>query len=229
MLIPTPLMVQTSAEPPPSERKDAPGDPGKRKHDEIDTIATRPIETPAHRKGAPPSPPAPSRGWVIPALGAACVVLGVLLWQARGSGGGGAIDKTTPPASSTATAAAPSVSPSATAISAGAASPPPSVSSAPTVAAAASGAPATTASAVERAGKATVTLLGDPGTRVSIDGASRGACPAKVALEPGQHEARFTFDPTGESRGERFSVKPGEKITVRADFTGAAPTVRIDR
>ena len=33
----------------------------------------------------------------------------------------------------------------------------------------------------------------------------------------------------GESRGERISVKAGEKITVRAEFTGATPTVRIQR
>ena len=72
-------------------------------------------------------------------------------------------------------------------------------------------------------------FLGDPGTRVSIDGASRGACPVRVNLEPGQHDVRFQFDPTGESRGERFSVKAGERVTVRAEFTGATPTVRIQR
>jgi hypothetical protein len=76
-------------------------------------------------------------------------------------------------------------------------------------------------------GRAVVSFLGDPGTKVSIDGASRGACPVRLALEPGQHEVRFVFDATGESRGERFSVKAGERVTVRAEFTGATPTVRI--
>jgi hypothetical protein len=88
---------------------------------------------------------------------------------------------------------------------------------------------AASASAAEKAGRALVFFTGDPGTRVSIDGASRGACPVRVSLEPGQHDVRFQFDPTGESRGERFSVKPNEKVTVRADFTGATPTVRIQR
>ena len=37
------------------------------------------------------------------------------------------------------------------------------------------------------------------------------------------------FDATGESRGERFNVKAGEKVTVRAEFTGATPTVQIHR
>jgi hypothetical protein len=40
---------------------------------------------------------------------------------------------------------------------------------------------------------------------------------------------RFLVEPTGESRGERFSVKADEKVTVRAEFTGATPTVRIQR
>ena len=60
-----------------------------------------------------------------------------------------------------------------------------------------------------------------------LDGVSRGACPVRLNLEPGQHEVRFVFEPTGESRGERFSVKANERVTVRAEFTGASPTVRI--
>jgi hypothetical protein len=74
-----------------------------------------------------------------------------------------------------------------------------------------------------------VTFLGDPGTKVSVDGVSRGACPVRLAMDQGQHEVRFVFEPTGESRGERFGVKAGERVTVRADFTGATPTVRIQR
>jgi hypothetical protein len=90
-------------------------------------------------------------------------------------------------------------------------------------------APQPSASAAEKAGRALVSFLGEPGTRVSIDGASRGPCPVRVSLDPGQHDVRFQFDPTGESRGERFSVKANEKVTVRAEFTGATPTVRIQR
>ena len=89
--------------------------------------------------------------------------------------------------------------------------------------------PPSSAAAIEKAGRALVSFLGDPGTRVSVDGTSRGSTPVRVSLEPGQHDVRFQFDPTGESRGERFSVKANEKVTVRAEFTGAAPTVRIQR
>ncbi|MCA9587651.1 MAG: hypothetical protein KC657_20130, partial [Myxococcales bacterium] len=75
----------------------------------------------------------------------------------------------------------------------------------------------------------TVALFGDPGTRVTVDGVGRGACPVRLSLDPGQHEARFTFDATGETRGERFTLRAGESVTVRASFTGATPTVRIQR
>jgi hypothetical protein len=48
-------------------------------------------------------------------------------------------------------------------------------------------------------------------------------------LAEGLHDVRFTFEPTGESRGERVTVKSGEQLTVRAEFTGASPTVKIQR
>jgi hypothetical protein len=74
-----------------------------------------------------------------------------------------------------------------------------------------------------------VSFFGDPGTRVSVDGVARGPCPVRVTLEPGQHEAFFTFAPTGESRGQPFMVKAGERVTVRADFAAATPVIRIHR
>ncbi len=81
-----------------------------------------------------------------------------------------------------------------------------------------------------RAAPARVALLGDEGTRVAVDGVARGACPVRdIPLEPGAHDVRFTFAPTGESRGERITVASGERITLRADFAGATPTVRVER
>jgi serine/threonine-protein kinase len=77
--------------------------------------------------------------------------------------------------------------------------------------------------------RAAVSLVGDPGTRVWVDGVARGSCPARVNLDPGSHEVRFTFDPTGESRVERLSVKSGDHVIVRAEFTGASPTVKVQR
>jgi serine/threonine-protein kinase len=102
----------------------------------------------------------------------------------------------------------------------------PSASAVMTAARPRTSAPLSAASA-PAAFKATVTLIGEPGTRVSLDGSPRGACPVRTPLSEGPHDVRFTFDPTGESRGERFSVKAGEEVTVRAEFTRATPTVTV--
>lgn len=77
--------------------------------------------------------------------------------------------------------------------------------------------------------KATLLLLGDFGTKVTVDGISRGRTPTRVAVDPGPHDVRFVFEPTGESRGERLTTRSGEQVTLRAEFTGASPTVRIQR
>ncbi|MBL9113355.1 MAG: PEGA domain-containing protein, partial [Myxococcales bacterium] len=77
--------------------------------------------------------------------------------------------------------------------------------------------------------KSQLVLLGDIGTRVTVDGIGRGKTPTRVALDPGPHDVRFSFDPTGESRGERIVTKAGEQVTLRAEFLGASPTVRIQR
>jgi hypothetical protein len=69
-------------------------------------------------------------------------------------------------------------------------------------------------------------LVGN-GTIVSVDGVSRGACPARVALDPGPHSILFSFPATGESRGESLTLRAGDRMTLRADFTGAAPTISV--
>jgi serine/threonine-protein kinase len=77
---------------------------------------------------------------------------------------------------------------------------------------------------------ARLSLLADPGTRVSIDGISRGHCPVRdLTLDPGPHDVRFTFEPTGESSGERLTLRASERVTLRADFSSATPTLRLER
>jgi hypothetical protein len=79
-------------------------------------------------------------------------------------------------------------------------------------------------------GKAHIALFGDPGTLVAIDGTPRGPVPVRdLALEAGPHDVLFTFEPTGERRGDRITLQPGEKVRLRADFAGAVPTIRIER
>jgi hypothetical protein len=106
-------------------------------------------------------------------------------------------------------------------------SPPPPASVASSIAPAPSLVPSNTAVIV--AARANLSFLGEPGTRVTVDGIARGACPVRLALEAGRHDVRFTFDPTGESRGEPVTVKSGESVTVRAEFTGATPMIRVQR
>ena len=221
----------------------------------VDTLATRPLETAVRdERDARPEPKAPrSRVATLVALAALLAVGGGVLWRTRASN---ARTENGPAstASSTATTSTGNVTPTA-ATSTGAIAPgtnatgtsaTPSTSGTPAgggsaglaghatsppdrTSTAASSPSASSASGSEKAGRSMVAFLGDPGTRVSIDGTMRGPCPVRVSLDSGQHDVRFTFDPTGESRGERISVKPGEKITVRAEFTGATPTVRIQR
>jgi hypothetical protein len=50
-----------------------------------------------------------------------------------------------------------------------------------------------------------------------------------LALEPGAHDVLFTFEATGERRGDRVTLQPGERLRLRADFTGAVPTIRMER
>ncbi len=93
----------------------------------------------------------------------------------------------------------------------------------------ASPATAKPATAAERTVRANVSFLGDPGTRVYVDGASRGLAPVRVSLEQGAHIVRFQFDTTLESRSEHFTVIADETLTVRAEFTGASPLIRVER
>ncbi|MGA7123178.1 MAG: hypothetical protein WBY94_23965, partial [Polyangiaceae bacterium] len=70
-------------------------------------------------------------------------------------------------------------------------------------------------------------LLGD-GTFVTVDGSPRGSAPARVAVEPGTHAIVFVFPATGESKGASVTLRSGERATMRADFTGAKPTIRVE-
>lgn len=70
-------------------------------------------------------------------------------------------------------------------------------------------------------------LFGD-GTRVRVDGVVRGSCPTRISVGPGVHTVEFSFPATGESEVETLSLQAGEKATLRADFTGARPTIRIE-
>lgn len=235
MSIPTPLMVETSSADPsrtaPTERRPKVTRLVDDAEVKIETIATRPLETPVHAQRITHPPPARSKAPMFAFAAAVVVVVGgALAWRANTQ------HADTPPAPpASAPSASASTSPTLTASATLPTPPPPSPSAPPSETAAPVRTVAvptiqTPASAtVEKGARAMVTLLGDPGTRVLVDGAARGTCPKSVALEPGSHDVRFVFEPTGESRGQPLLVKAGEKITVRADFTRATPTITILR
>ncbi|HSQ64226.1 MAG TPA: hypothetical protein VLM85_13460, partial [Polyangiaceae bacterium] len=181
-----------------------------------ETIATRPIETPVDSGPRKSEAPAPSAAWRwLVAAAAVGLIGGGALWLER-SGGGTASPPSTPASATAGTTPSTSTS-----------SPAPSVSVVtqavtPVV-------PAPSASSEAKV-SAHLALFGDPGTRAIVDGTPRGACPIPdLTVEPGDHEVRFVFDMTGDSSGTRVTVKPGQHLRLRADFTGATPTVRVQR
>jgi serine/threonine-protein kinase len=76
--------------------------------------------------------------------------------------------------------------------------------------------------------RAQLALLGE-GASARVDGVPRGACPLHLTVDAGPHVVTFTFPATGEARSERIVLRGGERATLQADFTGAAPTIRIER
>ena len=224
MSIPTPLMVEPVGDLEDAKRAAAAIRQSNPPPDRVETIATQPFETPIRVRTTTVASRAKKKkqrtnlGLLV--AGVLVLAGGIVYWRANArpiDPGKGNTAATVP----TQTTATPPVS-IAVPVSA---DPPRETPRAPL-------APTTSATHQPSATvgqRANVTFLGDPGTRVAVDGVPRGPCPTKLALESGQHDVRFTFDPTGESRGERLVVKPGDRVTVRADFAGATPSIRIQR
>jgi serine/threonine protein kinase len=180
---------------------------------EIETVATRPIETDPREQKTAATSKNRSVAWV-GVVAALALAVGAF-FVGKGAGLGSPTDPTAAATTTTATASAPS---SATRT----ATPATTGTATSTVTTTAT---ATVAPAAERA---TITLLGD-GTRVAVDGVGRGVAPARVTVEPGTHAFVFSFPTTGESKGESLTVRAGERVTLRADFTKATPTIRVER
>jgi serine/threonine-protein kinase len=183
----------------------------------LDAPAMPPLETPARaapRTGRPsafPRSPAARFGTaLLGTLGAGALAVAAFFLGRSGT----AQRPVSAPASRTSIAAtAPAPVPAPAPEPASASAPAPVPVSAPSTSAAPAGQPGQ------------LTLLGD-GTLVSVDGVARGACPRSLAVDPGPHAVVFTFPPTGESRGESLTLRSGERVTLRADFTGATPSIR---
>ncbi|HXX69062.1 MAG TPA: protein kinase [Polyangiaceae bacterium] len=206
------LNLRASAEPSTRKLASTPAPAMRDAERTVETLATSPIET--GPRATPAERPSP-RIWIRLTLGGCFVAVAAFL-LGRGIPAGTSSGTTTiaaPPAALT--------------------------NSMPTIAIPASNAPTpTTATAVPDPPvaatrtvppeRAQVVLLGD-GTVVRVDGVSRGACPTRIAIEPGSHTIAFSFPATGESKSERVNLRAGDRITLRADFTAAVPTIRLER
>ena len=173
----------------------------------VETIATRPIETPVgHDEIAVTA----GRSWKRVAAAAFFVIPG-LVW------GGLRLEATTSSANPTANpTASPTATPTATPTTN-----PSSVPSAPKLASSASLAPGPTGQ---------LFLVGDPGTEASVDSAPFRPCPAAVTVKAGAHSVRFAFGyaTTHDAVEQKVNVGSGERVTLRADFTAAVPRVRVE-
>jgi eukaryotic-like serine/threonine-protein kinase len=175
---------------------------------EVETMAMRPIETDPRGE---PGAPRPRFVWLGVAGAGAVAIAAFFL-------GRGAATPWAKPEPS-ATPVAPMVPPAApfTAVMTGPALP--DAASVSPVAVVAASIPAAIAE------RAQLVLLGD-GTSVRVDGVPRGPCPAHVAVDPGPHAVVFSFPATGESKSESLTLRPGDRVLLSADFTGAAPVIR---
>jgi serine/threonine-protein kinase len=211
--------AQPTAEP--STRRIASNAPSGERDDEA--LAVRPIETRPRLGGAQPRRAPRTAAW-LGVLGAAVLATGAFLL------GRGAATSPISGAKPVAATSTPAIG------SAARGSEAPDLArrdTTPAAAANAGEAPVDSSPSGEKApaapalGPAQLVLLGE-GTTVRVDGVARGAPPARLRVDPGTHTVVFSFPATGETKSEAIAVRAGERATIRADFTGAAPAIRVE-
>jgi eukaryotic-like serine/threonine-protein kinase len=207
-----------ASEPPPPPESDAP---------RVETIATRPIETPV-RIEEPIRAASPSRrtGVIVALLLAPAVAWGVLRFQGTPDVPIATTKQPTPitPATTapTSTSTAPTLS---TTTPASTPTTPATTPANPTPASI----PSASAAPVVATGQ--IFLVGDPGTEAAVDSAPFRPCPVAITVKAGLHQIRFAFGyaTAHDSVGREVVVGANERVTVRADFTAAVPRIRIER
>ena len=187
----------------------------------VETIATAPIETPVRRPSA--KSPVKQERLRIVLGGAAVLMVGAAVYYQSTHANSNVTNDNHPTATGTATSASTATSAATLSTSTSSSSAPSSSTSPPTSA-------SPSASTAPLASDAHIALFGDPGTKVFVDGTSRGACPVRdLAIGVGSHEIKFVFEPTGESRSTEVKLTAGGHATLRSDFTGTTPTIHVDR
>jgi len=196
----------------------------------VETIATRPIETPVKLE---PAVAAGRRGWW-PTAVAVLVLAPLVAWGAlrlqSGKDANATPTPSSPPLPPTSTPASHSVSnPGPTSSP----TPPPNPSAPSPTPPPASSIPSSLGAAPSAVPSATgqLFLVGDPGSEFAVDASPFRPCPAAVTVKAGAHQVRFAFGyaTTHDSVGREVVVGAGERVTVRADFTAAVPRIRVER
>jgi eukaryotic-like serine/threonine-protein kinase len=208
--------LPSSEHPPP---KDGPASAPQEEAPKIETVATRPIETPI---GPPPASEVPPRRGRGMALVAAAIAVPLAVWGVMRATADPVTGAPRPPV----TAPSPTT-PTATAtpLATSTATPTAAPNTTATSPSGTATATATTAASAAIA-NGTLTLVGD-GTQAQVDDASPRPCPYSIAIKPGSHRVTFTFEPTHETLGEQVTLGVGKSMTVRADFTAATPHIKI--
>jgi serine/threonine protein kinase len=211
---------------PPPEGSIKGADPRKDAEEEeppkIETIATRPIETPI---GAPPEPSArPERRRPTLAVVAAALLVPLAVW--------GAMRATEPKANGdgpTPTTPTSIPSPLPTPIP----TPTPTTNAHPIATESANPAPtpsptltSSSSAGIETAKMGYLTIVSEPpGVLATVDAKRPRPCPFQILIPQGTHQVVFDYALTGDKPSSLVTLGNNQHVTMRADFTGATPQI----
>jgi eukaryotic-like serine/threonine-protein kinase len=214
--------LPSSVHPPPdtAEAKTASEDEAPR----IETVATRPIETPI---GPPPESEQRPRRRRTTAYLAAAIVVPFAVWGViRATETPPKVSQGAPSVPTSATPSAPSPLPE---VPTSAPKPMPTSIPTPTPTSIPTPPPPSPSTEPEHARRGYLTIVADPpGVLASVDGQGRRPCPFTIEVPEGTRHVTFEYELTHDSITRLVSLAANQHVTMRADLTGSTPQIRID-